>query len=61
MVGNLALIEWDKIAYNIVAYFLKRRTVEPDKQPLLCNGCVARNNGVTVGSCVFCAVRAEVI
>jgi hypothetical protein len=29
---------------NIVAYLLKARTVEPEKQPLLGNGCVTRNN-----------------
>jgi hypothetical protein len=37
------------------------RTVEPKKQRLLGNGCVTRNNGVTVGSGVMCAVRAEAI
>jgi hypothetical protein len=36
-----------------VAYFLKEKTVEPEKQPLLGNGCVTRSNGVTVGSGVF--------
>jgi hypothetical protein len=25
------------------------------------NGCITRNNGVTVGSCLSCAVRAEAI
>jgi hypothetical protein len=44
-----------------VAYLLKSRTVEPEKLPLLGNDCVTRNNGVTVGSGVFCAVRTEVI
>jgi hypothetical protein len=44
-----------------MAYLLKVRTVEPEKQPLLDNGCVTRNNGVTIGSSVFCAVRAEAI
>jgi hypothetical protein len=44
-----------------VAYVVKARTVEPQKQPLIDNGCVTRNNGVTVGSDVFCAVRVEVI
>jgi hypothetical protein len=33
--------------YN-VAYLLKARIVEPEKQPLLANGCVTRNNEVTV-------------
>jgi hypothetical protein len=28
-----------------LAYFFKARTVEPEKQPLLGNGCVTRNNG----------------
>jgi hypothetical protein len=46
---------------NIVAYFLKARTVEPEKEPLLSNGCVTHNHGVTVGSGVSCAVHAEVI
>jgi hypothetical protein len=44
-----------------MAYFLKARTVNPEKQLLLGNGCVTRNIRVTVGSGVFCAVRAEVI
>jgi hypothetical protein len=35
---------------NIVANLPKARTVEPDKQPFLGNGCVTRNNGITVGS-----------
>jgi hypothetical protein len=47
--------------HNIVAYLLKVRTVEPEKQPLLSNGSVTRNNGVTGGSGVFCAVRTEAI
>jgi hypothetical protein len=42
-----------------VVYLLKGRTVEPEKQPLLDNGCVTRNNGVTVGRDVFCALCAE--
>jgi hypothetical protein len=33
--------------------------MEPDKQPLLDNGYVTLNNGVTVGSGVFCGVLAE--
>jgi hypothetical protein len=45
----------------IMAYLLKARNVEPAKQPLLGNGCVTRNNGVTVGIGIFCAVRAEAI
>jgi hypothetical protein len=42
-----------------VTHLLKVRTVEPDKQELLGNGCVTSNIGVTVGSCVFCAVLVE--
>jgi hypothetical protein len=38
-----------------VAYLLKARTVESEKQPLLGNGFVT-HNGVTVGRAVFCAV-----
>jgi radical SAM superfamily enzyme len=44
-----------------VAYLLKEKTVEPEKHPLLGNGCVTRSNGVTVGGCVFCVVRAKAI
>jgi hypothetical protein len=44
-----------------MTYLLKVRTVEPEKQLFLGNGCVTRNNGVTVGTGVFCAVRDEVI
>jgi hypothetical protein len=46
--------------YTNVAYLLKTRTVEPEEQPLLGNGC-ARNNGVTVGSGVSCSVDVETI
>jgi hypothetical protein len=35
---------------HIVKYFLKARTVKPEKEPLLGNDCVTRNNVVTVGS-----------
>jgi hypothetical protein len=42
-----------------VAYLLKARTVKPEKQPFLGNDSVTRNNGVNVGSDVFCAVLAE--
>jgi hypothetical protein len=45
----------------IVAYLLKARIVEPKKLSLLGNGCVTRNSGVTVGSRIFCAVRAEAV
>jgi hypothetical protein len=44
-----------------VTYLLKTRIVELEKQPLIGNGSVTRNNGVTVGSGVFCACRAESI
>jgi hypothetical protein len=43
----------------IVARLLKARIVEPEEQSLLGNGFVTRNNGVTVGSGVFYAVRAD--
>jgi hypothetical protein len=43
---------------HIVAYLLKARTVEPEKQSLRGNGCVTRNSGI-VGIGVFCAFRAE--
>jgi hypothetical protein len=42
-----------------VAYSLKVRTVETEKQPLPGDGCVPRNNGVTIRSGVFCTLRAE--
>jgi hypothetical protein len=38
-----------------VAYLFIARNVEPGKEPLLGNGCVTSNNGVTVGSGVFCS------
>jgi hypothetical protein len=44
---------------HVVVYFLKARTVEPEKEPLLGKGCVTCNSGVTVESDVFCAIRAE--
>jgi hypothetical protein len=40
---------------------LKARTVKPEKQPLLSNGCATSNKEITVGCSVFCAVRADVI
>jgi hypothetical protein len=39
-----------------VAYLLKARTVEPEKPTLLGNGCVTYDNGVNVGSVIFCTV-----
>jgi hypothetical protein len=33
-----------------VAYLLNARIVEPEKRPLIGNGFLTRNNGVTVGS-----------
>jgi hypothetical protein len=44
-----------------MACSLKAITVEPEKQPLLVDGCVTRNSGVTVGSGVFLAVHAEAV
>jgi hypothetical protein len=44
---------------NTVAYLLNARTVEPEKQTLLGNGSVTRNNGVTVGSGIFCVICTE--
>jgi hypothetical protein len=49
------------IPEDIVAYLPQARTVDPEKQPLLGNGCVTRNNRVNVGSGVFCAVRPKAI
>jgi hypothetical protein len=46
---------------NIVAYLLKARTVESEKQLLLGNGCATRNTGVTVGIVVYSAVLSEAI
>jgi hypothetical protein len=42
-----------------VVYLLKARTVELEKQPLLGNGCVTHNSGVTVGSGVLWAVPVK--
>jgi hypothetical protein len=36
-------------------------SVEPEKEPLLRNGCETCKNGVTAGSDVFCPVPAEAI
>jgi hypothetical protein len=47
------------IIKKIVAYLLRARTVEPEKQLMLGNGCVTCKNGVTVGSGVFYAVNAS--
>jgi hypothetical protein len=46
---------------DTVLCLLKAGTVEPEKQPLLCNGCATCNNGVTVGSSAFCLDQAEVM
>jgi hypothetical protein len=43
----------------IVTCLLKPRIVKPEEQSLLGNGCVTRNNGVTVGSDMLYAVRAD--
>jgi hypothetical protein len=45
----------------MVAYLPKVRTVEPEKQPLVGNCCLTSKLGITIGSDVFCAVRAEAI
>jgi hypothetical protein len=42
-----------------MAYLLKARPVDPEKRPLLSEGCVTGSSGVTVGSGVLCTVRAE--
>jgi hypothetical protein len=60
VVGSQWQTAW-AMAWPYVAYLLKARTVEPEKQPLPGNGCVTRNSGVTVWSGVFCAVHAEAI
>jgi hypothetical protein len=44
-----------------VAFVLKARIVEPEKQPLLGDGCVTRNIGLTAGNGIFFAVRAKAI
>jgi hypothetical protein len=44
-----------------VACLVKARTMEQEKHPFLGNGCVTCNNGVTVRSGVFCAVRADIM
>jgi hypothetical protein len=36
-----------------VAYLRKARTAEAEKQPLLGDGCLTRNSGVTVGRVFF--------
>jgi hypothetical protein len=43
----------------IVACLLRARNVEPEKQPLLSNGCVTCFNGVTVESAVFYMAHAD--
>jgi hypothetical protein len=42
-----------------MVYLIKARTVEPEKELSLGNGCVIQNNGVTVGSYIFFTVCAE--
>jgi hypothetical protein len=53
-----AVYHFSNLKY-IVAYLLK--TIIGEKQPLLCNDCAKCNNGVTVGSNVFCAVHTEAV
>jgi hypothetical protein len=54
-------IFWVLAAVNIVAYLRKVKIVELEKQPLLGNGYETRNNGITVRSSSFSAVRAGTI
>jgi hypothetical protein len=42
-----------------VAYLLKAKSMEVEKQPLLGNGCVTSYNLVTVGKGVLFVVRAK--
>jgi hypothetical protein len=44
-----------------MAYLIKARSVEAEKQLLLGNGSVTYNTGVTAGSDIFFIVRAEAI
>jgi hypothetical protein len=50
-----------QILVHIVAYLLKARLVEIEKQSLPRNGCVICSNGVTVGSGAFSVVHIDVI
>jgi hypothetical protein len=50
-----------RMNFYIVACLLKVRTVEPEKWPLLGNGCVTRNNGITVGGDILYALRDATI
>jgi hypothetical protein len=51
----------DKLECVFNKFPKEQRTVELEKHPLLGNGYVTRNSGVTVGSVVFCEVCAEAI
>jgi hypothetical protein len=45
----------------IVAYLLKARKVEAEKQPLLCNGCVTHNNEDLFKLCfLWCPCRGNI-
>jgi hypothetical protein len=44
-----------------MAFLLKTRTVEPEEQPWLANGCVTRKNRLPFGSGISCAVRVDPI
>jgi hypothetical protein len=35
---------------HVVAYLLKARSMEPEKQQFIGNGCVTPNNGIAVAS-----------
>jgi hypothetical protein len=56
---NIFLIFYfQKIIFKTYYVMVTARPVDPEKQPLLVNGCVTSNNGVTVDSDVFSLVRA---
>jgi hypothetical protein len=50
-----------QFVYNTVAYLLQARNVQTESQPSSGNGCVTRNNGVTVRSGGFYADHVEAI
>jgi hypothetical protein len=49
------------MAINMMTHLLRVRTMEPEKELLLSNGCETHNNVVTVRSNVLCEVRAGAI
>jgi hypothetical protein len=53
-------VHGSNIGQALLTIFIEAcKIVKPEKEPFLGNGCVARNDGVTVESSVFCAVRSE--